>query len=60
MADAQKLADHATEDATRKAKEIIDHFLLRLGLVLGAVVVLAILGAFLIRRRAAPVAPPPR
>ena len=56
MADAQKLADHATEEATRKAKEIIDHFLLRLGLVLGAVVVLAVVGVFLIRRRAAPVA----
>jgi hypothetical protein len=60
MADAQRLADHATEEATRKAKEIIDHFLLRLGLVLGAVVVLAVAGAFLLRRRAVPVPPPSR
>jgi hypothetical protein len=59
MADAQKLADHATEEATRKAKEIVDHFLLRLGLVLGAVVVLAVVGAFLIRRRTVAVPPPP-
>lgn len=59
MADAQKLADHATEEATRKAKEIIDHFLLRLGLVLGVVVVLAVVGAFLVRRRTVVVPPPP-
>jgi hypothetical protein len=57
MADAQKLADHATEEATRKAKEIIDHFLIRLGLVLGIVVLVAIGGAFMIRRRATPTPP---
>ena len=59
MSDVQKLADHATEEATRDAKEIIDYFLIRLGLVLGALLILALVGTWLVRRRALPASPTP-
>jgi hypothetical protein len=57
MADAQRLTDHATEVATKRAKEIVDHALLRVAWILGAVVIVALAGVFLLRRRAQP-APP--
>jgi hypothetical protein len=59
MADAQRLADHATAEATRQAKDVIDHFVLRIGLVLGALLLVAIAGAYLVRRRGTPSRPPP-
>ena len=57
MADAQRLTDHATEEAAKRAKEIVDHTLLRVAWILGAVLIVALVGAFLLRRRAQP-APP--
>ncbi len=57
MADAQRLTDHATEEATKRAKEIVDHALLRVAWILGAVLIVALAGGFLLRRRAQP-APP--
>jgi len=57
MADAQRLADHATAEATRSAKEVVDHALLRAGILFGALLLVGLVGAFLVRRRTLP-APP--
>jgi uncharacterized protein YgbK (DUF1537 family) len=59
MADAQRLTDHATEEATKRAKEIVDHALLRVAWILGGVLIVALVGVFLLRRRAQPAPPPP-
>jgi hypothetical protein len=50
MADAQKLADHAAEEGARRIQEVIDHLLLRTALVLGALLILAMAGTYLVRR----------
>jgi len=56
MADAQRLADRATAEAARSAKEVVDHALVRVALVLGAALLLWAVLSGLLRRRA----PPPR
>jgi len=57
MADAQRLTDHATAEATKRAKEIVDHALVRVAWILGAVLIFVLAGVFFLRRRAQP-APP--
>lgn len=58
MADAQRLTDHATEEAAKRANEIVDHALVRVAWIVGAGLIVALVAAFLIRRRTLP-APPP-
>jgi hypothetical protein len=57
MADAQRLTDHATEEAARRAQEVVDHAILRIAMLLGVLLAVALVGAFVLRRR--PPAPPP-
>ena len=57
MADAQRLTDHATAEAAKRAKEIVDHALVRVAWILGAVLIFVLAGVFFLRRRAQP-APP--
>ena len=54
MADAQRLADRATAEAARSAKEVVDHALVRVALVLGAALFLWAVLSWLLRRRAQP------
>ena len=54
MADAQRLADRATAEAARSAKEVVDHALVRVALVLGAALLLWAVLSWLLRRRAQP------
>ena len=54
MADAQRLADRATAEAARSAKEVVDHALVRVALVLGAALLLWAVLSGLLRRRAQP------
>ena len=58
LADARGLADHATAEAERSAKEVIDHALLRLAAVLGALLVLAAVLYLVVRRKQEPARPP--
>jgi hypothetical protein len=57
MADAQRLTDHATQEAARRAQEVVDHAILRIAVLLGALLAVALAGAFVLRRRT-PSAPP--
>jgi hypothetical protein len=57
MADAQRLADHATAEAARQARELVDHVILRVALILGAALVAVLVIVLVARRRPAP--PPP-
>jgi hypothetical protein len=57
MADAQRLADHATAEAARQARELVDHVIFRIALLVGAALV-AVLAIVLVARRRHP-APPP-
>jgi hypothetical protein len=59
MADAQRLTDHATAEAATRAKEIVDHALVRVAWILGAVLIVLLAGAFLVRRRRRAAPPPP-
>jgi hypothetical protein len=59
MADAQRLTDHATEEATKRAMEIVDHALLRVAWILGGVLIVALVAVFLLRRRAQSAPRPP-
>jgi hypothetical protein len=59
MADAQRLTDHATAEATRSAKEVVDHALLRLAAVLGALLVAVAVLVLALRRRTPSPRPPP-
>lgn len=54
MADAQRLADHATAEAARKARELVDHVILRVAILLGAVLVAVLVIVLVARRRPAP------
>jgi hypothetical protein len=54
MADAQRFSDHATAEATRSAKEVVDHAILRLAVVLGALLVFAAVLVLALRRRTTP------
>jgi len=58
MADAQRFSDHATAEATRSAKEVVDHAILRLAVVLGALLVSAAVLVLALRRRTTPPRPP--
>jgi hypothetical protein len=58
MADAQGFTDHATEEATRRAKEVVDHALVRIALLLGVILILGLAGGFLVRRLTPPARPP--
>jgi hypothetical protein len=58
MADAQRFSDHATAEATRSAKEVVDHAILRLAVVLGALLVFAAVLVLALRRRTTPPRPP--
>jgi hypothetical protein len=58
LADARRLTDHATAEAERSAKEVVDHALLRLAAVLGALLVLAAVLYLVVRRKAEPARPP--
>ncbi len=58
MADAQRFTDHATAEATRQAKEVVDHAMVRLAVVLGALLVLGAALAWIVLRRARPARPP--
>lgn len=57
MADAQRLADHATAEAARQARELVDHVIFRLALLVGAALV-AVLGIVLVARSRRPPPPP--
>ncbi len=59
MADAQRLGDHATEEAARRAREVVDHAVLRVAVALGALLVLAAVLYLVVRRRPARSPPPP-
>jgi len=59
MADAQRLTDHATAEAATRAKEIVDHALVRVAWILGAVLIVLLAAAFLVRRRRLAAPPPP-
>jgi hypothetical protein len=54
MADAQRLADRATAEAARSAKEVVDHAIVRVAVVLGAALLLWAVLSWLLRRRAQP------
>ncbi len=58
LADARSLADHATREAERSAKEVVDHALLRLAAVLGAFLVVAAVLYVVVRRKPEPARPP--
>ena len=58
MAEAQRFTDHATAEATRQAKEVVDHAMVRLAVVLGALLFLGALLAWIVLRRAQPARPP--
>ena len=58
MADAQRFTDHATAEATRQAKEVVDHAMVRLAVVLGVLLVLAAVLAWIVLRRSQPARPP--
>lgn len=58
MVDAQRFTDHATAEATRQAKEVVDHAMVRLAVVLGALLVLGAALAWIVLRRARPARPP--
>ena len=58
MADAQRLADHATLQAAQQARDLVDHAIARLALLVGATL-LGVLGIVLVARRKRP-APPPQ
>jgi hypothetical protein len=58
MAEAQRFTDHATAEATRQAKEVVDHAMVRLAVVLGALLVLGAVLAWIVLRRARPALPP--
>jgi hypothetical protein len=51
MADAQRFSDHATAEATRSAKEVVDHAIWRLAVVLGALLVATAVLVLALRRR---------
>ncbi len=51
VADAQRLADHATAEATRSAKEVVDHAIVRIAWVLGATLLLWAVLTWFLRRR---------
>ncbi len=54
MADAQRVAEQAADVAARRAREVVDHAVSRLALVLGiGLVAFAVVG-WLLRRRGAP------
>jgi hypothetical protein len=53
MADAQRLTDHATAEATRSAKEVVDHAVWRVAVVLGALLLVAAALAWVVRRKPA-------
>ncbi len=59
IADAQRLTDHATAEATRSAKEVVDHAIVRLAVALGAILILWAVLSWFLRRRAQPARPPP-
>lgn len=54
MADAQRLTDHATAQAARQARELVDHVLLRLALLVGAALLAVLVIVLVARRRPAP------
>lgn len=58
LADARSLADHATAEAERSAKQVVDHALLRLAAVLGLLLVLAAVLYLVVRRKVEPARPP--
>jgi len=58
MADAQRLADHATLQAAQQGRDLVDHAIARLALLVGATL-LGVLGIVLVARRKRP-APPPQ
>jgi hypothetical protein len=58
MADAQRLADHATLQAAQQARELVDHAVARIALLVGATL-LGVLVIVLVARRKRP-APPPK
>ena len=58
MTDAQRLTDHATEEATRRAKEVVDHAISRVAILLGGLLVAAVALGWIVRRRTAPPRPP--
>jgi hypothetical protein len=59
MSDAQRLGDHATAEAARRATEVVDHAIARLAVVLGALLVLAAVLYLVVRRRPGRPPPPP-
>ena len=58
MGDAQRFTDHATEEATRRAKEVVDHAISRVAILLGALLVAAVVLGSIVRHRTAPPRPP--
>ena len=54
MADAQRLSDHATAQAARQARELVDHAILRIALLLGAALVAVLVIVLVARRRPRP------
>ena len=54
MADAQRLSDHATAEAARQARELVDHAIFRIALLLGAALVAVLVIVLVARRRSAP------
>jgi len=58
MADAQRLADHATLQAAQQARDLVDHAIARIALLVGATL-LGVLGIVLVARRKRS-APPPQ
>ncbi len=50
MDDARKLADHAAAEASRHAREVVDHALLRAGALLAGLLVLGAVLAYVVRR----------
>ena len=59
MADAQRLTDHATAEATRSAKEVVDHAISRAAILLGALLVAVAVLVLALRRRTSSPRPPP-
>jgi hypothetical protein len=59
IADAQRLVDHASAEASRRAMEVVDRAFLRLAVLVG-VSLAALLGIALVLRRRGVAAGPPR
>ncbi|MGA8893307.1 MAG: hypothetical protein WB493_17230 [Anaeromyxobacteraceae bacterium] len=58
LADARRLVDHATAEASRSAMEVVDRAFLRLAVLVGVALAVLLGIALLARRRSAPGGPP--